>query len=231
MRCVYTPFASLTHHGHVSIGAEPKASPDKSSVFLLRRWAAFICRDPYYTENMRDWLGPDSPRPVRMFGARNLPEKGMGRDFVLVSHELSLSGAPLIVCHLAKWCKARGIFVVVMSPSDGPLREKFTDADIPLIIDPLLATGYETVTRFSRGAPVKSHSSFLKLAREFDCLVVSSICCMRRCAACPPVQLTANRRSSASPHSHTLPQETTKQLRVSPPGTLPRPRWSLGRRQ
>ena len=176
LRCVYTPFASMTHHGHVSIGAESKTLADKSSVFLLHRWAAFTCRDPYYTENMRDWLGPDSPRPVRMFGARNLPEKGMGRDFVLVSHELSLSGAPLIVCHLAKWCKARGIFVVVMSPSDGPLREKFTEADIPLIIDPLLATGYETVTRFSRGAPVKSHSSFLKLAREFDCLVVSTIC-------------------------------------------------------
>jgi GT2 family glycosyltransferase/glycosyltransferase involved in cell wall biosynthesis len=177
LRCVYTPFASMTHHGHASIGAQPKATlPDKSSVFLLRRWAAFTCRDPYYTENMRDWLGPDSPRPVRMFGARNLPVKSSARDFVLVSHELSLSGAPLMVCHLAKWCKARDIFVVVMSPSDGPLRDKFTEAEIPVIIDPLLATGYETITRFSRGAPVKSHSSFIKLAREFDCLVVSTIC-------------------------------------------------------
>ena len=176
LRCVYTPFASMTHHGHVSIGAEPKKFPDKSSVFLLRRWAEFTCRDPYYTENMRDWLGPDSPRPVQIFGARNLPGKDTGRDFVLVSHELSLSGAPLIVCHLAKWCKARGIFVVVMSPSDGPLRDKFAEAEIPLIIDPLLATGYETITRFSRGTPVKSHSSFVKLAREFDCLVVSTIC-------------------------------------------------------
>jgi GT2 family glycosyltransferase/glycosyltransferase involved in cell wall biosynthesis len=177
LRCVYTPFATMTHHGHASIATQPKTpSPDKSSVFLLRRWAAFTCRDPYYTENMRDWLEPDSPRPVRMFGARNLPVKSSARDFVLVSHELSLSGAPLMVCHLAKWCKAHGIFVVVMSPSDGPLRDKFTEAEIPLIIDPLLATGYETVTRFSRGTPLKSHSSFVKLAREFDCLVVSTIC-------------------------------------------------------
>jgi GT2 family glycosyltransferase/glycosyltransferase involved in cell wall biosynthesis len=176
LRCVYTPFASMTHHGHVSIGGEPKTFPDKSSVFLLRRWAAFTCRDPYYTENMRDWLGPDSPRPVQMFGAKNLPGKDTRRDFVLVSHELSLSGAPLIVCHLAKWCKARGIFVVVMSPTDGPLRDKFIEAEIPLIIDPMLATGYETMTKFSRGTMVKSHSSFVKLACEFDCLVVSTIC-------------------------------------------------------
>jgi Predicted glycosyltransferases len=38
MRCVYTPFATMTHHGHVSIGAEKRAAEvqvvDKSTFFF-----------------------------------------------------------------------------------------------------------------------------------------------------------------------------------------------------
>src|SRR5205823_2033475 len=53
-RCVYTPFASLTHHGHASIGPTEEESaetaPDKCSIFLLKRWAAFTCHDPYFTD-------------------------------------------------------------------------------------------------------------------------------------------------------------------------------------
>ena len=124
---------------------------------------------------MRDWLYHDSPTPVRMFAARNSATGSWTRDILLVSHELSLSGAPIILAHLAKWCRANGIFVVVMSPVDGPLRETFLEADIPLIVDPLLATGYEMFTKFGRGFPVRSHQSFIKFARGFDTIVASTI--------------------------------------------------------
>jgi glycosyltransferase involved in cell wall biosynthesis len=178
LRCVYTPFATLTHRGHVSIGAKAQEKTDradKSSVFLLQRWAHFTCRDPFFTDNMRDWLYHDSPTPVRMFAAKNSATGSWTRDILLVSHELSLSGAPIILAHLAKWCRANGIFVVVMSPVDGPLRETFLEADIPLIVDPLLATGYEMFTKFGRGFPVRSHQSFIKFARGFDRIVASTI--------------------------------------------------------
>jgi len=178
MRCVYTPFATMTHHGHVSIGAEEQTKAhifDKSSIFLLQRWAAFTCHDPYYTNNMRDWLYGDSPEPIRMFARRNSVSRNSGRNLLLISHELSLSGAPIIVSHLAKWCKAQGNFVVVMSPVDGPLRETLIEADIPLIIDPLLATGYEAFTKFGCHLPVRSHRSFTRFARDFDCVVASTI--------------------------------------------------------
>src|SRR5262249_38156288 len=138
---------------------------DKSSIFLLRRWAAFTCHDPYYTDNMRDWLYRDSPEPIRMFARRNSRASNSRRDVLLISHDLSLSGAPMMVSHLAKWCMAQGLFVVVMSPVDGPLRETFVEADVPVIVDPLLATGYETFTKFGRQLPVKSHRSFTKFAR------------------------------------------------------------------
>lgn len=179
MRCVYTPFATLTHHGHASIGqAQQTAKPqivDKASIFLLQRWAAFTCQDPYYTKNMREWLYRDSPEPIRMFARRNSVSSNSGRNLLLISQDLSLSGAPIMVSHLAKWCKTHGIFVVIMSPVDGPLRETLVVADIPLIIDPLLATGYEAFTKFGCHLPVRSHRSFTRFARDFDCVVASTI--------------------------------------------------------
>ena len=179
MRCVYTPFATMTHHGHVSIGADKRAGEvqvvDKSNIFLLQRWAEFTCHDPYYTNNMRDWLYRDAPESIRMFARKNSVSSNSGRNLLLISQDLSLSGAPIMVSHLAKWCKANGIFVVVMSPGDGPLRETLVEADIPLIIDPLLATGYEAFTKFGSHLPVRSHRSFTRFARDFDCVVASTI--------------------------------------------------------
>ena len=62
-----------------------------------------------------------------------------------------------------------------MSPVDGPLRETLVEADIPVIIDPLLATGYEAFTKFGCHLPVRSHRSFTSFARDFDCVVASTI--------------------------------------------------------
>ncbi|PYK42498.1 MAG: hypothetical protein DME46_10420, partial [Verrucomicrobia bacterium] len=134
-RCVYTPFASLTHHGHASIGAKEEeraeVAPDKCSIFLLQRWGAFTCHDPYFTDRMRAWLYADSPMPIQMFAEKNSDAEPGERDLLFVTHDLSLSGAPIILSHLAKWCKARGIFATVMSPADGPARAIFVKAGVP----------------------------------------------------------------------------------------------------
>ncbi|HWM25107.1 MAG TPA: glycosyltransferase [Chthoniobacterales bacterium] len=164
LRCVYTPFATMTHRGHVSLGAaqqEEEVPPrEKASVYLLKRWAGYTCNDPYFPDDMRDWLYADSPTPIRMWG-RNQSEASPDKlDLLFVSHDLSWSGAPLILLHMAKWCKAQGLFVAVMSPKDGPLREEFFKAGIPLLVDPLITTG---------------HPSFTAFAREFDCVVASTI--------------------------------------------------------
>jgi glycosyltransferase involved in cell wall biosynthesis/GT2 family glycosyltransferase len=178
-RCVYTPFTSLTHHGHASIGAEEAKNdhpaPDKCSIFLLQRWAAFTCRDPYFTDHMRDWLYADSPMPTQMFAARNCEPTASKRDLLFVTHDLSLSGAPIILSHLAKWCMASGIFVTVMSPADGPVRAALVEAGIPVIIDSVIATGYDQFIKFGRRSLSRSHESFSKFARNFDCLIASTI--------------------------------------------------------
>jgi glycosyltransferase involved in cell wall biosynthesis/GT2 family glycosyltransferase len=165
MRCVYTPFVTMTHRGHASIGAveneKPAASPpEKASVFLLKRWGAYTTHDPYFPDNIRDWLYADSPTPIRMW-SRDVPYPPSGRaDLLFVSHDLSWSGAPLVLLHTAKWCKEQGYFVTIMAPVDGPLRNEFVEAGFPVVVDPLIITG---------------HSSFAEFAREFDCVVASTI--------------------------------------------------------
>jgi GT2 family glycosyltransferase/glycosyltransferase involved in cell wall biosynthesis len=167
LRCVYTPYATLRHAGHASIGVEEsqtrtqKRPRDKASIFLLKRWAGYTTHDPYFPDNMRDWLHTDSPTPIRMSG-RNEPKAVIetSADLLFVSHDLSLSGAPMMLFHAAAWCRRNGIFVTVMAPEDGPLRAKYEAEGIPLIVDPLVET---------------EHESFAAFARHFDCVVANTI--------------------------------------------------------
>ena len=164
LRCVYTPYATLNHAGHVSIAVEEKKEAarrgDKASIYLLKRWPRYTTHDPYFTDDMRDWLYSDSPTPIRMM-ARDQPRAvGSSPDLLFVSHDLSLSGAPMMLFHAARWCRDNGIFVLVMAPKDGPLGEKLKADGIPLIIDPLIETG---------------HESFARFARHFDCIVANTI--------------------------------------------------------
>jgi glycosyltransferase involved in cell wall biosynthesis len=164
LRCVYTPYATLNHAGHVSIAVAEKKEEarrrNKASIYLLKRWGRYATHDPYFTDNMRDWLHADSPTPIRMMARDEPASLESYPDLLFISHDLSLSGAPILLLQLAIWCKQNGMFVLVVAPVDGPLREKYEAAGIPLIIDPLIMTG---------------HESFVKLARDFDCVLANTI--------------------------------------------------------
>ena len=164
LRCVYTPYATLSHAGHASIAAEEKKEArrgrNKASIFLLKRWARYATHDPFFPDNMRDWLYSDSPTTIRMV-ARDRPASiSSSPDLLFVSHDLSLSGAPMMLFHAAQWCQQNGNFVVVMTPRGGRLTAKFEEQGIPVIIDPLVDTG---------------HESFARFARDFDSIIANTI--------------------------------------------------------
>lgn len=54
---------------------------------------------------------------------------------VLVSHELSYTGGPIVLKNLAVTLKKMGYFPVIISPADGPLRNDIVDNDLMLIVD------------------------------------------------------------------------------------------------
>lgn len=171
-RCVYTPFTTMRHHGHVSIGATETAPKpnDKSDIYLLQRWGEFTAHDPYFPVNMRDWLYADSPEPIQM-SATNRPLASKA-DLLFVSHQLSLTGAPLLLLYLAQWCQAQGFFVTMIAPHDGPLRKKIQAAQVPLVIDPLIERDNSTTGRLMKAFDlvvantVKSAAAVTQARRE-----------------------------------------------------------------
>jgi Glycosyltransferase len=150
LRCVYTPFATLTHTGRASSDLPDmpvKPALDKASVYLLNRWGKYVTHDPFFTENMRDWLFSDSPVPIRMFARNQDPPTPSQLDLLFVTPDLTRSGAPLLLFHLAQWCRLNGFFVTVVAATDGPLRQQFVAAEIPLIVDPLSSGDHPSLGR------------------------------------------------------------------------------------
>lgn len=65
-----------------------------------------------------------------------LKEAGKSRAALLISHELSMTGAPVALLEMAEQLKEMGTTAVVTCPSDGPLREEAESRGIPAVIIP-----------------------------------------------------------------------------------------------
>lgn len=138
---VYQPFASLRHKGHASIWTMDDRRSEvrkkrKARLYCFKKWGDLLTRDPYFTDNMR-YL--DYETDFKAMGTRQETLPISARNILIVSHELSLTGAPIIAYDLARKFRNEGYFVTVMCPFDGPLRQKYVDENIPVIIDGTLA--------------------------------------------------------------------------------------------
>ncbi|MNO26541.1 Chondroitin synthase [compost metagenome] len=164
--CVYTPHSTLTHIGHMSLASVDAADKvkapkkkDKADIYILRRFASLLARDPYYTKAMREQLFHDSPEYYEVFAQGAKRTEG-GKDILLFSHDLTESGAPRVVYELAKVLTQAGHFVVVMSPTDGPIRAALQALGVVVIVDELMLT---------------QHASVYDFARNFDKLICNTV--------------------------------------------------------
>ena len=58
------------------------------------------------------------------------------KNILLITHELSRTGAPIVVLDTAKVLVKNNYFVTVISLKDGPLMEEFINIGVPVIIMP-----------------------------------------------------------------------------------------------
>ncbi|MHC5306250.1 glycosyltransferase [Bartonella sp. LJL80] len=150
--CIYQPDVKLMHLGHQSIAEIEKdkiAKIDKSDIYLLKRWPAEIADDPYFTPLMKALLYHDSPEDFIIYPGNEYTGKAKG-DVLLVSHDLTNSGAPRVVVEMAKALSKEGYFVVIASCEDGPLRHELQSLGFNVIVDSLLFTMHESVLSFAR---------------------------------------------------------------------------------
>ena len=132
---VYTPFAKLRHYGYYSWRKTEKEfqKNDNSDLYLLKRWGKNICYDPYFTENMRNELYDKSSYIYKLFAYGKYVKKD--RNILLISHDLSLSGAPILLNNIAQYLSKNEYFVTILSPTEGELLKQINESNIAILID------------------------------------------------------------------------------------------------
>ncbi len=89
-----------------------------------------LAEDSPYFE--REFLYPGSSSYM-LFPKKPIHQRAK-KSILLVTHELSRTGAPIVVLDTAKVLVENGYFVTVVSLADGPLRNDFLEAGVPVII-------------------------------------------------------------------------------------------------
>lgn len=91
------------------------------------------------------------------------------RRLLIVSHEMTLSGAPIQLAHVVVWLRARGWAPTVVAPEPGPLADMLRGVEIiyesQLLIDP-------------------AYGALRRLAPQFDCLLANTIATWEAVQAC-----------------------------------------------
>lgn len=95
----------------------------------------------------------------KVFGLEHVKETGHKRVLVF-SHELSLTGAPLILVQAVECLKKMNYDVIVVSPVDGPLRETYLKSNVPVMIEPELFSDFE----------------YIKIVYDFDFVIACTVC-------------------------------------------------------
>lgn len=81
---------------------------------------------------------------------------------LLVSHEMSLTGAPLVLLYMAEYIAQLGYQPVLLAPQNGPMVEEAVRQDIPVIIDEII---------FQQEDRIKD------LADEYSLVVANTLSC------------------------------------------------------
>ena len=126
---------------------------------LFRRKGAYFL-DPFCPTAFRCWMRQNTLKGVEAY----FPEKqtdpsaeGIRKVFVL-SHELSLTGAPVVLSHAVRILKEANWYVVVASPTDGMLKTEFLRQDIPVLIL----------------GDMEKNTDWLRLVSDFDLILINT---------------------------------------------------------
>ncbi|MGB3700041.1 MAG: glycosyltransferase [Anaerolineales bacterium] len=76
------------------------------------------------------------------------PNGPPAKKLLFISHELSLTGAPLILADLARYLLNQGYGITVIAPIHGPLQEQFEQIGAEVIINPLILRDAREVLRY-----------------------------------------------------------------------------------
>lgn len=127
--------------------------------YMLSHWHHRMNEDVFFTDMMKEYFLNRLPFNFHIHSNEKCTYEQSGRKILLISHELSMTGAPVALHYAAKAIKDRGDYPVVMSPFDGPMRKTIVNDGIPVIVD-------SSLIRESR---------FTNIADNFDLVLVCTL--------------------------------------------------------
>lgn len=97
-------------------------------------------------------------------------EGSLNNKILLLSHELSYTGAPIVLLYVAQILKNNGYKPIIISPKDGELRKDIVDCDIPVVIDKYIYSSNEAIWRWIKefGLLFINTATFHYLIKDFE---------------------------------------------------------------
>ncbi len=126
---------------------------------LFQRKDAFFL-DLYCPTALRSIMRKNELKGVKAYFPKQMPSRTYSSPKVFVlSHELSLTGAPIVLAHAVRILKEEGWQIVVASPVDGPLKQEFLRENIPVLIM----------------GNMDENIDWLRCASDFDLVLVNTV--------------------------------------------------------
>lgn len=123
--------------GLTALNGRKEASYDSSSSFyrMLYRYQDAFFKDRLCPVKLQCYIQQQLLNPVKVYFPEHMQNYNAEKRKILVlSHELSLTGAPIVLSHAVHILQQENNQVVVISPKDGPLRNTFLRENVPVII-------------------------------------------------------------------------------------------------
>lgn len=126
---------------------------------LFRRKAHFLL-DSRCPAPLRSQMRQNILKGIQCFFPSEMPEFDPKRKkILLLTHELSLTGAPVVLTHTLPILKEAGWQIVAVSPCDGVLKEAFLKEQVPVLVL----------------GNMDQNEDWLHLAADFDLILVNTV--------------------------------------------------------
>lgn len=153
---------SCLYLGNVMVRWEKTEQKQISQGFyeMLARYQRDFFLDPFCPPAIKARARTDVLKGVRCCFPPRMRTEGNNRKKIFVlTHELSLTGAPIVLSHAVHILVENGYQVVVASPADGELKDDFLRQNVPVLIL----------------GDMESHRDWLNFVADFDLVLVNTV--------------------------------------------------------
>jgi len=163
--CVYCGSSELIECGENWYDNWTLSENEKGYFHIINKHADMLENDPYFTETMKKYLLNGVPLEYKIYAGKDVVRNTQPkRKILFISHELSLTGAPIALHNAAKALKHDSTYIAMISLADAALTMSVIQDGIDIIID---------------NKAFVERNRFIALCESFDLIIISTLVCYK----------------------------------------------------